>query len=90
MQALDDVQALRGRVFAGQTLLAASAIFDRPFQFSLDSSLDDAANHRSNQGQEDERLDAETARAASSMESKPASMVLLESDIRTFLEACKL
>ncbi len=60
MQAeLDDVLRLRCRALTSQTLLAASALFDRRFPLILGSSADDVAIFLSNQSH-DVMSDADT------------------------------
>ncbi len=61
MQAeLDDVLRLRCRALTSQTLVAASALFDRPFPLILEICPDDAAIYLSYQSQEDVMSDADT------------------------------
>ena len=60
--ALDDVLRLRSRAFTSQTLLAASALFDRPFTIILEICFDEAAarQHLLGQTSDDENSDADT------------------------------
>jgi hypothetical protein len=57
---LDDVLRWRIRALTAKTLLAASALFDRPFPLISEISLDEAENQESDQMHDDERSDADT------------------------------